>query len=436
MNFLDGRDSGIRLAVMTALLFSISTAVADYDRQPQNNHSTLIGNDRKTAVRDDEFAQWMKDLLLRNGQRSAHNAIFLFQQCFSGGMLDNLVDELGGRVPWVGGAAARHDRLSFGELPNARDRRPEGYWTEELRDQLRRNQSVFDALRNTKRQEGARTVEFPQFLKRGEGSENIKVDKRGVTSRHAILWAGDVSRGGDSAPDQVHEQLYFNNIQNMYRLLRDKWGRPDGRNITISVLFGNGRNLPRSNQNLPDQWHAQPATRENLQAAINALKDGNANNGEMNPNEQFFFYSTDHGGHQVEKPQPRRVGSNTNHRDTFEVPEGVQTAMLTDINNEPTLSIDYSGVTIPGAVPVLWNNSLLGYLDPSTSQMEFPIPESLISLENMFEVVNNTPTDILLERCVFDSGGIGSDMITIPEPASVLALLTGVGGLLLKRKKG
>jgi len=423
------------LAALTALLFSCLTAAADYDRQPQNNHSSLIGNDRKPAVRDDEFAQWMKDLLLRDGRPNAHNATFLFQQCFSGGFLDDLVDQIGGRIPWVGGAAARHDRLSFGELPNPRDRRPEGYWTEELKDQLKRNQSVFDALKNTKRKEGARTIEFPQFTKRGQGSENIKIDKRGVTSRHAILWAGDISRGGDSAPDQVHEQLYYNNIQDMYRLLKNKWGDPDGRNITITVLFGNGRNLPASRQNLPGQWHAKPATRENLQAAINALKDGNPNNGEMNPNEQFVFYSTDHGGHQVEKPQPRRVGSNTNHRDTFEVPEGVQTAILTDINNQPTLSIDYTGVTMTGAVPVMWNGSLLGYLDPSTSQMEFPIPESLISLENMFEVVNNTPTDIILNRCLFDSGGIGSDMILIPEPASLMALFIGIVGLALKRRK-
>lgn len=428
MNFLDGRDLGIRLVVMTALLFSFSTAVA-YDEQPANQHSTLIDKDGKTAARDNEFADWMKNLLLRNGQRNAHNATFLFQQCFSGGMLDDLVRELGGRVPWVGGAAARHDVPAFGEPPNGRDRRPEGYWSEELLELLKeRNRPVFDALRNARRNDPIRRIEFPQHVQRG-GGDQIKIDKgRDVQSRHAILWAGQ------AGPGMTDAQMHVNMINRMRRLLVDRWGRPDGRNTTITVLFGNGQRLPNGTA-LPDNWNARPATRENLQAAINELNDGNPNNGEMNPNEQFVFYSADHGGHQVDRPQPRRVGSNTRHQDTIETPPGVQTGMLIQPDNEPTLTVDYTGVTVPGAVPVTWNGNLLGYLEPGLSQIVFPVPEDIISLENTVEVTNNTPTDIMVERLLFDSGSIGLNPMVIPEPASVIALLTGVGGLLLKRRK-
>jgi hypothetical protein len=367
-------------------------------------------------------------MLLRNGQRNAHNATFLFQQCFSGGMLDDLVNQLGGRVPWVGGAAARHNLPAFGEPPNGRDRRPEGYWSEELLKQLKRNQTVLDALKNTKREDPIRRVEFPQHVQRG-GGDQVKIDKPNVQSRHAILWAGQ------AGPGQTDAEMHKNMINGMRRLLVDKWGRPDGRNTTITVLFGNGRTLPNGAA-LPDNWNARAATRENLMAAINELKDGNANNGEMNPNEQFVFYSADHGGHQVDRPQPRRVGSNMSHQDMIETPPGVQTAMLNQTDNVPTLSIDYDGVTVPAAVPVTWNGNLLGHLEPGLSQMVFPIPEDILSLENTLEVTNNTPTDITLERCLFDTGSIGVNPMVIPEPASLIALLTGIGGLLLKRRQG
>jgi hypothetical protein len=428
MKHTDCRCVGLLLAVLTALLFSVLTAAA-YDEQPANQHSTLIDRDGRNAIRDNEFAQWMRDLLLRNGQRNAHNATFLFQQCFSGGMLDDLVRELGGRVPWVGGAAARHDLPAFGEPPRGRDRRPEGYWSEELLDLLQaRNRTVLDALRNAGRNDPLRRIEHPQHVQRG-GGDQIRIDKgREVQSRHAILWAGQ------AGPGMVDAQMHVNMINRMRRLLVDRWGRPDGRNTTISVLFGNGQRLPNGTP-LPNNWNAQPATRENLQAAINALNDGNPANGEMNPNEQFVFYSADHGGHQVDRPGPRRVGSNTNHRDTIEVPTGVQTGMLTQTDNEPTLTVEYTGVTVPGAVPVSWNGNLLGYLEPHSSQMMFPIPEDMIALNNDVEVMNHTLSEITVERLLFDSGSIGLNLMVIPEPASVLALLTGVGGLLLKRRK-
>jgi hypothetical protein len=51
MKSIDYRNIGCSLAVMTALLFSLSVAAA-YDEQPANQHSTLIDKDGRNAVRD------------------------------------------------------------------------------------------------------------------------------------------------------------------------------------------------------------------------------------------------------------------------------------------------------------------------------------------------------------------------------------------------
>ncbi len=85
--------------------------------QPANKRSTLIGINGDT-ITDLQFANMAKGLLLNNGNSNVRGASFLFAQCYSGGMLDDLNDAFGSEVRWVGGSAARYDELSWGQANN------------------------------------------------------------------------------------------------------------------------------------------------------------------------------------------------------------------------------------------------------------------------------------------------------------------------------
>src|SRR5687767_14505437 len=79
---------GCALLAVLAAAFGLSpTAHADLETQTDCTHSTLVPVSGP-AIRDDEFADLLKKILLKNGTNSnVRDAKFLFQQCFGGGML-------------------------------------------------------------------------------------------------------------------------------------------------------------------------------------------------------------------------------------------------------------------------------------------------------------------------------------------------------------
>src|SRR5688572_29246022 len=73
-----------------------------YDPQSQPKHSTMFGVEWE-PITDNEFALMARGLLVKNGASNTRGASFLFEQCFSGGMFDELNTQFGNEVRWVGG---------------------------------------------------------------------------------------------------------------------------------------------------------------------------------------------------------------------------------------------------------------------------------------------------------------------------------------------
>ena len=96
--------------------------------QPANQNSTLIPFNFAAAaapaggniILDSTFATWVQGALTTNvgGVQTSMvgDATFAFQQCFSGGFLDDLNNTLGNTVNWIGGAAAVWQRAGGGRL--------------------------------------------------------------------------------------------------------------------------------------------------------------------------------------------------------------------------------------------------------------------------------------------------------------------------------
>src|SRR5215211_4818817 len=70
-----------------------------YSPQCHPKYSTMFGLDWE-PISDVEFASMAQNLLLQNGSADARGAMFLFEQCFSGGMFNDLESALGSAVRW------------------------------------------------------------------------------------------------------------------------------------------------------------------------------------------------------------------------------------------------------------------------------------------------------------------------------------------------
>jgi hypothetical protein len=66
---------------------------------------------------------------------------------------------------------------------------------------------------------------------------------------------------------------------------------------------------------------------------------------------------------------------------------------------------------------------------PTTSMIEFFVPEGIIELANVVRTENSASGDFVIERKVFASGDIG-DRATVEAPSSLLLLGAGVSGVL------
>ncbi len=427
---------GRRLALagcVVWVLASASSVWAQLVAQPAGNHSTLVVNPGSGAdIRDDDFAAIIGNKLIQNGTSNVIDAKFMFQQCFGGGMLDDLDRSLGNTVKWVGGAASRWDQPSAGQV--ARSERvstdprwvsnplpPRDFWTLALLNQLQTppaDRPVLNTLNNATADDRVGINAAPPFprYETGQsiarnGGETIQLKEPNATSYHAILWAGNPNR-----------ERHFFDIEDIRTQLIGAWGHPDTNpNVTISVLFGNGMTAPDPSAPggtvpLPSEWGAMAATRQNLIDVVNGLP--------LDENEQFLFYASDHGGQSIDidinRQRPQNILPGQQDVELVALADSVIFGMLNDFDNVPTLTVDYSGVTAADKVSVLLNNVFLGFLDPSTGETEevFVVPENVLGLSNQLVIDDQDQSVVSVFNKSFYTGGVNNDPPTIPEPAA------------------
>ncbi len=374
---------------------------ADLVPQPNNKRSSLVDNNRQ-GIRDNEFAAMIKSLLIKNGQNNTRDAKFLFQQCFGGGMLDNIQAALGNTVKWVGGSAARHDEVAHAFAGGTF---AIGYWTQALAPEMNKDQTLLTGIDNANK--AIKPVkETGQSISANNGS-TITLKDPGAASHHAILWGGQADSGAHTT-----------NIERIRQALINQWG-PTGQNVTITTLFRDGQKDFKGDK-LPAEWNAKAATKANLQQAFTDLA------GKMNPNEQFLFYSTGHGSLTTALlDAPKQIPGQTVDVEFFDLFPGELEGMAFQLDNEPMLSLSYSELIDPAGV--YFNNSFLGTLDPGFSFREFLVPEYLIGLQNEVRIDNFSGHDFLLEGKEFYTGAI--DLVIVPEPGSFLLFTVGIIGL-------
>ena len=338
----------------------------------------------------------------------------MFQTCFGGGMLDDLNKQLGS-VTWFGGAAAKYDKAAFGEGDPPKtvvpDKSLTSFWTAALAPALAKLPStapIYDATFMAFIDDAVdKTV---QTIARNTG-EAISLGDQ-TKPHHAVLWVGD-SRDGFR---------HFNNIKLVRDALIKQWGEPDGKKVSIAVLFGDGKHQRGEKDDvLPEEWQAQAATEENLGKVLDKLKKDK----KITKDGQFVFYAADHGTNSdplVTAAAAVKVENRTTDSERLELSADLLDAMRADPDNRPSLTVGYSDLV--GPVPVFFNSASLGMLDPLQSLMQFLIPEDLLGLLNAIDIPNDSGADFTIHAKEFSTGDVAETLIFVPEPPGYL--LSGV----------
>jgi len=439
-----------RLFLILIAVAATSAAAWSQTYDSQNStvtgkHSTLPTSDGK-SIRDDTFAGMLMPLLIHNGNSNAKDAKFLMAQCFGGGMFDELSSGIGNKLPWVGASGARYDESSWGTGgANAGI----DHWSDTLFKSYDGTKTVYQngerARLNDpvgvakvggtpqKLADGTPVIEHPQTTY-GNGGENITMRDLSATSHHAILWAG--------SPNGYR---HYADVSDAYNRLKTEWA---GQNYTINVLFGDGAKNSKG-ENLPAEWNAKAATQENLQQVIDGLQNL------MNPNEQFLFFSSDHGGTETVIVDTPVVVDWTHWIATdVTIYEGEFAGMLQTPDNTPYLdimgtaqapgtlfygyydrshSIHYWGVTIGTAGDFAQHLLLPDYESVMLGGMF--VPGDLKDAGFFAQFFGNNGTGATINSFVFGTGAINNSINPVPEPATTLALLTPLAALVRQRRR-
>lgn len=419
----------LRPVVMVPFLFlclvNSPFATAQLSNKPPDKNAYLF-DVNTNFISDAQFAMLVSNRFFSGGTTNVRDAKFLFQQCYGGGMLNELQRSLGGTnsaIPWVGGSAASWYEPSYG-WGNFFT-----WWTRGLRfEMLNTNQTLHAAITNSITRDplrpgngigltndmGMLAEEHGQSAFGGSGT-NITLRDTNALSHHAILWAG------------IADNSDITDLQRIRDALSDAWSGLS--NVTISTLYGNGSNDPDGDP-LPADWNAMPATISNLIQTINGLP--------LNSNEQFFFYSTDHGGSRTHimalTSTPTQVDAGTHDLEYFILEAGELLGIELGESTFPTLDVDYFGVTTPNTNAVFLNDVFLGYLDPSLTNMAFIVPISVLGLSNTVQIDNNDSTEFFLLHKSFFTGAI-DNLNAVPEPSSLTLIFFGVVGFGLLRRR-
>ncbi len=248
----------------------------DYDKcsyffdQPDTKSSSIVTKSGG-YIYDWQLANMIKMWI---GKKGFANMLFIFQQCFGGGMADDLIEMLDGDVAIL--SAAKHDEVAWGYTGEVNP------YTKEVIKGLKEDATAKEIARNAEKndKEGPyssntydertrKDKEHPQYVSDRRG-DNIKLGKKAdgssVKSRHAIIFSGDT------------ENRHWKNIKEVYDTLKSKGFTDEN----IVVLADSGKTPAHP-------YVDGPGTKKALWDAIKALSQ------KMNKDEQLVFYVTDHG---------------------------------------------------------------------------------------------------------------------------------------------
>jgi hypothetical protein len=415
-------STNVKILALAVLLALPVAGRAQLSIQPTNKHSSLIGNNGLDAIRDDAFAQLMAGLLITSGTNHVRDAKFLFQECYGGGMLDDLQTALGTTVKWVGGSASAYDQPSvgqvtplenetegFGEIWEAAT--PMDFWTIALVAQLSSpSQTLLTAINNA-RDTDAVGVNAPLTndpamkpkIENGQsvfanGGNSITLFDKAAGSHCAILWAGNA--------DHLR---HYNDILQVRNALLNAWG-PPGPGVTIITLFGNGTENS-AGTDLPTNWNAQAATLATLTNAVHTLQTN------VNTNTEFLFYASDHGETQtIVAAAPANVPAGGATNLAFGLEQGEMLGLEREPAAQPYLTIDY--LASGSNIIVTLNGTEIGVLGSTETNAVLDVPVSLVSETNQIELENFSGQPLTVNSLLFDLGQVDS----LPGPSSTLSL--------------
>jgi hypothetical protein len=408
--------------------------------QPADKHSTLPDKNLN-FIRDDEFAKLMQDNLIKGGASQVKDAKFLFQECYGGGMLDDLQMAFGSLVSWVGGSASRYDQLSGGQISTLEKTKetnvdsiyvanpPQDYWTKALVPQLGMSQTLLQSINNARDKDQVGVKGFIGHFEDGQSitansGENITLQDVSTTSHYAILWAG-----------YTDHLRHYSDIDNLQQALQTAW---QGTNYQINILYGDGLHETAKGQYdtvpLPASWNqGQVSTKEGTLANLKTTLANIAQN--LGTDADFCFFASNHGGVLTEVPTTSAPVLPDNHAvETFILTKGELIGM--GLKQQKLNGIADTILTIGYDKPddglinalVSINGHLLGSLDPEATETQFGIPVNFLSLDNEIDIFNVGLVSITLKDQYFYTGNIDSNLGPVPIPPSVVLLGSGLLG--------
>jgi hypothetical protein len=417
-------------AISALLMLGAGGAAAQLETQTDGHHSALTAVDG-ALVEDAELARWFRALLVGANGRRVKSTVFLFQQSFGGGMLDDLRTSLNvAGLAFVGGAAAKHDDPAAGFVSSHEnmaveirpyDSRwvadpPTSPWTREiarldpaapggLSGELLETQSILAAINAAGAQSAADDFDAVQSTAVNGGGLARLVDDTTKT-HHAILWAG--------FPDRLGA---FSDIASIRAALTRVWR---DESFSIAVLFGDGKhkvlpadaggyNLPGDN-NLPADWRAIEATADNLRITVESLASV------VDPSDQVLFYATGHGtqildGCGTASCPKGKVTLGANGGDLAQVFNLSANELATFLERSaaaPSLRISHSGKVKRNAIVIAFNDESLGLLSPTEALTVLSVPKALLGEVNDLQVHSHNPGAVQLQARLFPSGSVGT----------------------------
>jgi hypothetical protein len=391
------------LPVALAFANPAKAAQVFFTPEPAGSHATLEDFNHQ-EITDTTFAGWVQGALTNGSSTNALDATFFFQQCFGGGMLDDIQTALGTTVPWVGGSASRWDQVAW-----ATNDGHYGAWSQALVPQLQVNQPILNAINTARATDvkgvGGTGAEEGQSLV-ANGGQNITLKDATAQSHHAVLWVGDTVFQQDNP--------FKNVIADVYNTLKAQWA---GTNFTIDVLFGDGQHDTLGNA-LPAEWNAKPGTAAQLQATIAAVGQ------QMAPNEQFLFFGFDHGGTKqplITAPQVLLPGNNL-ITSLILTQEQLIAILNNQANGNPIqILIDKLGLPAGVVAPVIWNGDVICVLQGGPGDPACDVPLADLALNNTIEIENLSPTEWTVTSLSIDISDLApvDGQFSVPEPGFI-----------------
>ena len=430
----------ISAASFVGIDFNQSDCRAALAMQDPAWRSDLTQTTGPTGITQSQFANLMEQYLVSNNQANVLDAAFMFQECYGGGMITGLENQLGNTINWVAGSASQWNQKSEGQLspaenmklakPNPANSIAVGnpawsYWTKELVPGLATaSQTVLTSVDNATAKDpvgvnGKPMKETGQSATSTNGGQILLTDPN-AKNYVGIIWAGN--------PDAAR---HFTNVNAIFDTLAAAW---KGQTSNIFVLYGFGNTNGSSGGK--KTWTGQRADYATLNNDLKGLQQKNL----INPNTEFVFYATDHGSSLkiVKQPAPAKVAPKQGTSDGFSLDVDQLTSMQENDDNpggnggggtsfdqfEPYVEINYD--SLDSDSPVYLNGQFIGNLpaapDGSLATVDLNVPTFDLAGNNNINVVNNDSSQSFnLDEVDFSTGEVDDGPSPLPLPKSSVA---------------